>query len=336
MRLLAAGLGERDVRPARVDAAHRGGRLAVAHHEQAAHGESGGSRRAAAGVAAAGLPATGSVRADAGDQLGQSADGPRVVSGTKSSTWRQSGPHPDGERLLLKLAGPRIEPDQAPGLEDAAARAPARAARVAAVPAVADDDHDRPSRQPEAGVAPVELREARRRSGCRRTSPRPRSGRAPASGERPVRRGSRSASSAGSRRRRPLPGRRPRRRPATSPAAPASTAPSSPIRRRTRAAAAVGGSGRRRRAGSPRRRSGGIGAPSGGRRGVRRAGWGGPARPPLRGGRRSSVASWRTASSSSGPSRDRRFGQDLVRAVGGEHAPPPPGSLLLSGAVGIS
>ena len=80
------------------------------------------------------------------------------------------GPHPAGQRLVAGRAGERVEPDEAVAVAPQPRGLGRDERRVAAVPAVGDDDHDarRPQRPPRPLL--VERRGTTRRCASRRPS----------------------------------------------------------------------------------------------------------------------------------------------------------------------
>src|SRR4051812_8889027 len=96
---------------------------------------------------------------EAGDERRHPGDRARVVPGHELVDERHRGAHPDRQRLLVDLHRARVDPDQPPRLQLQAPDLGRKHVRVAAVPAVADDQDDRAARQAAARVGAVELAE---------------------------------------------------------------------------------------------------------------------------------------------------------------------------------
>src|SRR5579884_996452 len=80
-----------------------------------------------------------------------------VVRGQEIVGVRQGGLHPARHRLVALRAEQGVEPDQAMGHAVQPGQLPRQELGVASIPAVADQDHDRPVAQHPAGPAPVEV-----------------------------------------------------------------------------------------------------------------------------------------------------------------------------------
>ena len=177
--------------------------------------------------------------AEAMNQRRKPGDRPRVVAGNEVVDVWHGRPHPDRQRLHIELGGPRVDPDQTASLQLQPPSLAGKELGIAPVPAVAEDDHDRPAGQAAASPDPIELAKRRADPGSARPVADSRPGLLQRPADIPIaERGSRAASGS-SRRRRPRPGFPPRRQHEATQAGLASSAPSTRRHRRAEPAGGV-------------------------------------------------------------------------------------------------